>query len=132
DEQIAALVPYFQSGQLRGERCMCVSDSPEGVASALGHAGLDVDALQRRGALVIFTPEPTYFEGGSFSPERMMRLLHAEDERALRDGFTGLRQAGDMSWALGSQPGCERLFEYEAMLTEFYAPSHSLGMCQYS
>lgn len=111
---------------------MCVSDTPEKLVAALGHAGMDVAALQRRGALLIFTPEETYFEGGSFSPERMMRLLLAEDQRAIREGFTGLRQAGDMSWALGPEPGCERLFEYEAMLTEFYAPSHSLGMCQYS
>ncbi len=61
----------------------------------------------------------------------MVEYLESEIDCALADGFVGLRASGDMSWALGSEPGTEQLIEYEAVLNEVAARQPFLGICRY-
>ncbi|MGC8787362.1 MAG: MEDS domain-containing protein, partial [Anaerolineae bacterium] len=82
------------------------------------------------GQFSILTPEETYLQGGNFDPEQMIARLQAETEQALIEGYSALRITGEMTWALRSLPGPERLVEYEAKLNISW-PGKCLGMCQY-
>jgi PAS domain S-box-containing protein len=132
-EQLMSAVPFLKEGLARGERCLYVADdgSVEAIVQALAAAGVDVAHEQGRGALWMLTKQDSYLKGGEFDPKAMIDFLDRAQSQALADGFSGLRMAGDMTWALGPEIGCDRLIEYEALVNDFLANSRSLFLCQY-
>lgn len=134
EEQLSAAIEYVKAGLERGERCLyvCGEHAPDQFRSALQAAGVDVVAEEKRGALILITKHEGHLEGGSFSPDRMIRKLDQAVNDALAAGFKGLAAAGDMNWVLEQAAGTESLAEYESRLNDFYAKSHALGLCQYS
>jgi len=134
DEQLAAAIDYIRGGLERGERCLyvCCEHSPDEFREGLRAAGIDVDAEEARGALLLITKREGHLSGGSFNPDKMITMLHAAVKDALDAGFDGLCAAGDMSWLLDEAPGSERIAEYEARLNEFYPNSRALGLCLYN
>ena len=79
----------------------------------------------------LLTERDAYLESGTFVPQAMIDFLRRAESQALADGFTGLRLAGEMTWALGPDVGSDRLIEYEALLNQFLANSRSVCLCQY-
>lgn len=134
EEQLAAAVEYIRGGLERGERCLyvCGEHTPAQLAEALRKAGINVDAEMHRGALILITKEDAHLQGGHFHPDKMISMLEAAVEDALKAGFAGLCAAGDMNWVLDDAPGTEMLAEYEARLNRFYASHKALGLCQYN
>jgi hypothetical protein len=134
EEQLAAAVEYIRGGLSRGERCLYVvgEHSPDEFREGLRHAGIDVDAEEARGALILLTKHEGHLKGGHFDPDKMIHMLHAAVKDALDAGFAGLCAAGDMSWLLDEADGSERIAEYEARLNEFYPSSNALGLCLYN
>jgi hypothetical protein len=134
EEQLRAAVEYLRGGLDRGERCLyiCCEHSIAEFRAALKRAGIKVRAEEKRGALVLLTKHDGHLKGGTFEPERMISMLRAAVEDALRSGFSGLCAAGDMSWLLDEAPGSDKLAEYEARLNHFYQTHRALGLCQYS
>jgi signal transduction histidine kinase/ActR/RegA family two-component response regulator len=133
-EQMASAVPFVKAGLRRGERCVYISDdrTTEEVTAAFRAAGVDIDLERRRSALLFFTKRDAYLRSGTFDPASMIAFLEQVTEQALADGFHGLCVTGEMTWALGPEPGCERLIEYEALLNEFFPGSRALALCQYN
>jgi hypothetical protein len=133
-EQMAAVVPYIREGLRRRERCLYLANDRtlDEVRAALTTDGIDVRAEERRRALLLRQSGEVYLRSGAFVPEEMVRLLGDAVREALADGFTGLRASGEMTWALGEQPGCDRLIEYEGLLNRFYGTHPALGLCQYN
>ncbi|MCL4368931.1 MAG: MEDS domain-containing protein [Actinobacteria bacterium] len=133
-EQMASAVPFVKAGLRRGERCVYISDdrTTGEVTAALHAAGVDIDLERRRSALLFFTKRDAYLRSGTFDPASMIAFLMQATEQALADGFHGLCATGEMTWALGPEPGCERLIEYEALLNEFFPGSRALALCQYN
>ncbi|HXH85105.1 MAG TPA: MEDS domain-containing protein [Candidatus Tectomicrobia bacterium] len=105
-EQLAAVVPFLAQRPRAGARCLYVVDETTGAEAlqALAAAGVDVEAEQSRGALVLLTKRETYLRTGVFAPDAMIAFLDATHE-AIGDGFNGLRVTGEMTWALGRAPG---------------------------
>lgn len=134
EEQLGAAVEYLLGGLSRGERCLyvCGEHTPDQLREALRKAGVDVAGEEARGALLLLTKHDAHLKGGTFSPDRMISMLHAAVKDALDARFTGLCAAGDMGWVLDEVPGTEHLAEYESRLNEFYANSRALGLCQYN
>lgn len=134
EEQLTAAVEYIAGGLSRGEQCLyvCGEHTPDELRAALRRAGVEVAAEEQRGALILATKHDAHLKGGSFSPDRMIGLLHEAVKAALDAGFSGLCAAGDMSWVLDEAPGTEQLAEYESRLNEFYANHRALGLCQYN
>jgi signal transduction histidine kinase len=132
-EQIATVAPYLRSGLERGDLCVYAYDLiPEReVAQALDAAGLDVQAAAERGALRFLDRSQTYLASGAFEPAAMMTALQKMEAEALAAGFSGLRTAGDMTWALESGTACAHVIEYEAILNRQLPGSRTTGMCQY-
>jgi hypothetical protein len=103
-------LPSFASGE-NCKRCAFLKaealESDEQLASAVEYirdglrtAGIDVEAEEARGALLLLTKHDGHLSGGYFDPDKMITMLHAAVKDALDAGFAGLCAAGDMSWLL--------------------------------
>ncbi len=133
-EQLAVSVPFIVDGLARGERCCYIVDDStvEEVVQALAAAGIDVEQQRQPGALQIHTRQEILHSIGEFVPQAFSDFLRQAEAKALADGFSGLRQMGEMTWALGSEPGCDRLIEFEALVDQSLANSKIVGMCHYN
>jgi PAS domain S-box-containing protein len=133
-EQMAAAVPFIKEGLSRGERCLYVTDdrNAEAVAQALTAGGVDVAHERERGALWLPTKWETYLKPGAFDPHEMIQFLRSEEAQSLAGGFSGLRLAGEMTWALGPEMGNDRLIEFEALLNQLLVSSRLVVLCQYN
>ncbi|WP_309896018.1 MEDS domain-containing protein [Archangium sp.] len=133
EEHVAAMVPYLRQGLERGERCIYAVDEHDvdEVARILEAHGVDVEGERARKALVFVTQREVALREGDFSPVRMVGLIQELEHEALLEGFTGLRTTGEMTWTLGSEPGCEKLLRYESLLNRYLPGSHALTVCQY-
>ncbi|MCU0307807.1 MAG: MEDS domain-containing protein, partial [Thermoleophilia bacterium] len=86
---------WLRAGLERGERAL--------VVSARGRADLredldglgDVEGLIREGALVLLPPSEAYGGRGAPSPAASLAAYAAVTQRALTDGFSGLRVLAD-------------------------------------
>jgi hypothetical protein len=134
EEQLSAAIEYIEQGLARNERCLyvCGEQTPDEFRRALHEADIDVAREEARGALILLTKETGHLKGGSFNAARMISMLGAAVEDALRDGFEGLCAAGDMTWLLDEAPGSEEIAQYEALLNRFYQTNRALGLCQYN
>ena len=134
EEQLAAAIEYIRGGLSRGERCLYVvgEHTPDEFRGGLREAGIDVEKEEARGALILITKHQGHLEGGYFSPDKMINMLHVAVKDALDAGFAGLCAAGDMSWLLDGADGSDRIAEYEARLNQFYPTSRALGLCLYN
>lgn len=133
-EQQRLVVDFIRLGVQRNERIIYLVNLQTAgqLRWTLASSGLEADSLIARGQLVILTAKDTYLKEGMFEPKKMMALLRNETERALHDGYSALRTSGEMTWALGGEPGSDRLLEYEAMLNDYVrAGARCYGICQY-
>jgi CheY-like chemotaxis protein len=133
-EQMEAIVPWIQQGLRRGEKCDYITDhnTASHVKRELAQDGVEVERECERGALTFATKHETYLLGGRFEPQEMISSLQDRVDDCQRSGFSGFRLAGEMTWALGPEPGCDRLNEYEALLDDFFQKNQALALCQYS
>ena len=102
------------------------------MLQALTAAGVDIGKERQRETLRLPTTKDAYLVGGEFDRQAMLDFNRQAEAEALKDGFSGLRLAGEMTWALGPEPGCDRLIEYEALLNHWVANSHTVVLCLYS
>jgi PAS domain S-box-containing protein len=94
--------------------------------------GIDVDSSIGSGALKVITKRDSYLKDGYFDPDSMIKFLKEAIDSSKKAGFAALRVTGEMTWALGSDPGDERLIEYEAKLNYFIPKNDVLAICQYN
>lgn len=134
EEQFAAMVPFTRTGLERGEKCIYSANDNtlDEVHAALSAGGIDVDEACATGRLLMFTHEDTYLRDTDFDPDRMIVFLAQVAANAKREGFSTIRMTGEMTWALGDNPGVERLMEYEAKLNDFSAKHPIIIICQFN
>ena len=132
DEQLDVAVAFIQIGL--GRRDRCVFAGPRSMLPAmregLAAAGVDVGFEIARGALRMLVDEETYLRNGKFKPDDMLDMIAGLEAEALRDGFSGLRAVGDMSWAL---TGCgeQEIVDYEVRLNRFIRGRKTMALCQF-
>jgi len=133
-EQAEAMVRYMRSGIESGERSVYITDDRAcgDIQKRLAADGVDVGAAQAADRLQLLTKRESYLRDGIFSPTGMVDFLKTAEQDALAAGCTGLRVSGEMTWALGSEAGCERVIEYEQELNRFFPGSHSHAICHYN
>jgi PAS domain S-box-containing protein len=133
-EQLATVVLFIIEGIAREERCVYIIDDPnieDAVVQALTAAGVDVVQERRRGSMRLLTSQSAYLRAGEFAPQAMLDWIRQMEIDALADGFSGLRLTAEPTWSFGSEPGCDRLIEYEALLNQLPTYSKSVFLCQY-
>ncbi|NKE71136.1 MEDS domain-containing protein [Candidatus Manganitrophus noduliformans] len=131
-EQLAAAISFIRIGLQRGERCVYLVDhNAATVTGAMRQEGIDVDAAVRSCALIIAEKQEAYLMEGYFDPDKMISFLEQTLHSSEKAGFPALRVTGEMTWALGGDPGTKRLIEYEAKLNRFFSKKNVSAICQY-
>jgi len=128
------LGPYLRDGLEGNEKVLHFlrAPSPEKVLGDFRAAGLNAPEYLQSGQLEIVPVGKLLGASGAFDPSKITeRILQAAD-RALEDGYSRLRIAGEMTWALGSQVDFAALIEYEKTLTALAIRGKCTCLCQYN
>ena len=133
EEQFATVIPFIYAGLKNGEKCIYIADenTKDEIIQAFKEV-TDIDKYLKSGQLELLTKSEAYLKDGYFDPDRMIELLKQVQEKALKDGYKGLRVTGEMTWILTTWPGVERIIEYEAKLNYFFPESMCTALCQYN
>lgn len=131
-EQLDVVIPFIAMGLERNERCLYIAEdnTTSDICKRFQEFGVDVTAAREKGALIVVTKHETYLRHGVFQPDKMIVDLCNEVQAAVDSGFTGLRAAGELSWALDLPSALAQMVKYEEELDEnFY--SKFAALCQY-
>jgi hypothetical protein len=134
DDRRYQLGPFLRDGLQGNEKVLHFlrTPSPEKVLGDFRAAGLSPQPYLQSGQLEIVSVGKLLGASGVFEPRRITdRILQAAD-CALEDGFSRLRIAGEMTWALGSQIEIAALIEYEKTLTALAVRGKCTCLCQYN
>ncbi|MBI4666652.1 MAG: MEDS domain-containing protein [Nitrospinae bacterium] len=134
EEQFNAVIPFIKVGLERNERCVYIADenTVESVLDAMRGEGINVRDALDSGALAVITKQDAYLKQGHFDPDWMINYLKNITNETLAQGYSAVRATGEMTWALGSEDGVDRLIEYEAKLNYFFPDYPLLAICQYN
>jgi anti-anti-sigma factor len=124
-----ACADTFAEGAARGEQLVYIGDR--------GHEELrdDLSALESRDALLengrlrLHSVAELYPATGRLEPQAQVETFRVEAERALRDGFTGLRVVGDVTEIVADPDQQADFLDYELALEDLYAASPVVGIC---
>ena len=133
-ELVSALVPYFAAGLRANERCVWICAEPLAADEAkreLARAGVDADAAIARGALSIRDFGDWYARAGDLEGDAVAELWVEEEARALRDGYSGLRITGNVTF-LRDAAEWQTFMEYEHAVNEVLQGRRIITLCTYS
>jgi hypothetical protein len=131
-EKWTTLVAFVRDGLLRQERCLYVGTpaDQDALLEALAAGGVQAQRELERGALVLATQGETYLRTGRLDPADMLDLIDTLIDRALADGFRGLRGTGEGSKALPDELW-QPILDYEAQINERFAQRPFTALCRY-
>jgi ribosome-binding protein aMBF1 (putative translation factor) len=133
EERALQLARFLSEGLRHHEKVVYAVDegSPERVLGYLAHEGLSADRYLESGQLEIHSTQNIYAPGGAFDPTPMIARIKMLCDQVAKEGYSGLRGTGEMSWALRGWPGSEKLIEYELRVNAAIAGGRWAALCQY-
>lgn len=132
EDKREVLFTYLKAGLEQGEAAAYIAgqESPDRIRQAMKGFGIDVDTLQKSGALSVIDYRDWYIvEGKVFAPEIMERWKRLLDE-SLRRGFKGLRVTGEMACFFENRMVNE-LVAYEGALHRVLELPNLTAFCAY-
>ena len=134
EEQFNVAIPFIKMGLERHEKCIYIVDDNKfaAIKKTLRAQGIKVDDAIKSNQLSIIDKQNSYLKLGKFDPDWMIQFLKETTKAALDEGYAALRVTGEMTWALGGDPGNENLFEHESRLNKFFPKNACLAICQYN
>ncbi|WP_395843533.1 MEDS domain-containing protein [Cystobacter fuscus] len=132
EDLVDSLVPYFKAGLDNNETCLWVTSEPlraEDARTALRQAVPDLVERERRNQIEIINHQDWYARTGKADPDSTLRGWVEREERALADGFAGLRLTGNTYWVERSD--WNGFVDYEARVSRTFKDRHIIGMCSY-
>jgi hypothetical protein len=132
EQRLTAAVRCVREAIRRHERVvyMCNEEMRRETLVALRQAGYGPDHLESE-QLVFITQRTPFCEDGLFTAHAMIEFLNAEIERAIADGFSGLRGFYEMTWVLGNELETMRVLECESRLNETLPRAPAVMVCQW-
>ena len=130
DELVGALVPYFVAGLRGNERCIWVAAPPLPAREAYrALRGSGVDNAIEQGALLVLDFDQWYANSAGLKGNDVIKLWLKEEERALGDGYNGLRIAGNMSFLKPAD--WPTFIEYEQAVSSHFKSRRIVALCSY-
>jgi two-component system, sensor histidine kinase PdtaS len=126
DQLVATLIPFFVAGQRGKERCLWIAAQPPSQREALQALRAEWDGIDdaaQSGALRMVDAVP-------LKGLDAVHLYLEEEERALAEGYSGLRIAGDTSFL--APGGGAALIGYEQALTACFNRRRIVALCNYN
>jgi ABC-type transporter Mla MlaB component len=120
DDRHRLALGFVRKALDRGHRVIYLAGAEVGdrfIADLAAALGDRIDDALSEGQIELRPAESAYILDGAFDPAGVRAGLHAEQERALADGYPGLSMVGDMSWALSQPPSREQLVTFEQGIT---------------
>lgn len=111
---------FLAEGMARGERSMFVADDPR--------PDLWPRALLARGSLIVVSTSEVYGAGG-LDPKRQRETFASVLDDALRDGYSGIRVAGESSSLVRNREQLAAWLAWEDLADDFMAEYPVTGMC---
>lgn len=129
EDLVDALVPYFAAGLGNNESCVWISPFPaDEAAAALGRA-LKLDAMLDRGQLQIFDAQAWHARTAGMDRDAVVEFWLREEEKALTQGYQGLRSAVNTSFL--SADDWDTLMDYEGAVGDAIRDRRILMLCSY-
>ncbi|MBN1673349.1 MAG: MEDS domain-containing protein [Kiritimatiellae bacterium] len=132
-EHLDATRRFVLDGLRKNEKVYCVTDAleRETLLGAVQRRGLDARACLEQGRLTILPSREVYLMGGTFDPEAILARLADAADRAIKEGYAGLRGVSEMAWMLSDAPNCGRAVDYEAKANEVLQGRKCTALCLY-
>ncbi|MFW9854871.1 MAG: MEDS domain-containing protein [Candidatus Thorarchaeota archaeon] len=124
---------FIYDGLEHDERILYITDrhDPEEVLGYLCEIGVNGERYIDQGQLSVVSADQIWALEGELNIKRIIAALRIETEKAIDQGYAALRFTGEMTWALRTNIGSERLIEYEMRLTKFFPWGKFISLCQY-
>lgn len=129
---VDSLVPYFKAGLENNEQCLWVTSDPfraEDARTMLRTAVPDLEQRIEHGQIDIIDHGEWYTRAGELTAEQVLKGWIAREDRALSQGYAGLRLTGNTYWL--ERKDWEGFVDYEARVTETFQSHNILGLCSY-
>jgi len=133
-EQLGALLPFISQGLRNAEQCVYIADDQtvDELRDALKRYDIDVAAEEASGALQLWTRDE-WRQPGELNSTLKAEKVRGIIDRALGDGYRGIRFCVEMTWTLGPDIDVGLLRHWEATLNEIVTPEMPARIvCQYS
>jgi len=117
DDKHIVLFTYLKAGLDLGEAAAYVAseESTDEIRRAMERFGMDVDGLERSGALRVIDYRDWYLSGGRFDISKTLGLWKRLYDESMARGFKGLRVVGDTAHFFERRK-VDKLVEYEQAL----------------
>ncbi|MDX6651992.1 MAG: hypothetical protein QOJ38_773 [Solirubrobacterales bacterium] len=121
----------MEDGVRLGQRLIyCGDQSVETLRKHL--EGLDgVDEMIHAGALELWSSAESYGLDQPVDPAEQLELFAKETERAIADGFSGIRSAADATPMVSMPGGVDAFMRWETLADRFMATQPMAGLCCY-
>lgn len=131
-EKHEAVATFMHEGLSRGARCLFVGtrEDFDQLRTDLELLGICSQKAIARSALTFATSESIYLEGGAFDANRTLARYDDQIERALSEGFCGLRTTAELD-GLPDDIEWRKIVHYEAQVNEHFARRPISGLCRY-
>ena len=132
-ELVAALVPYCIAGLRGNERCLLVTAPPLPASEAIQElraAWVGIDDAIQMGALRVLDFDQWYASSGGLKGLEVVQLWLEEEERALAEGYSGLRIAGNTSFL--APKDWATFMEYEEAVSARLSNRRIVALCSYA
>ena len=130
---IDTLVPYFKAGLENNEFCMWVTSQPlevEDAKEALRKVVPDIDVYLEKGQLEIISYSHWYVKDGAFDSDRVLNGWVEKLDKALADGYDGLRLTGNTFWL--EKEDWNDFVDYEKKVDEVLGNYQMIALCTYN
>jgi hypothetical protein len=110
-ERINSFMQFVLSGLQAKERLACFTEriTEKDVREYLYTHGISYDESKSADAVILEGTRDTYFENGTFNPDRMLKTMDHYYHESIDMGFPAARVIGDMVSEIVHMPGGDRL-----------------------
>ena len=132
DDLIDILVPYFKAGLQNNEFCMWITCDPlsnQQAKRAMEKAVPGFDEYLVKGQIEILAHTDWYLEQGAFDALRVFERWMDKLDKALTNGYAGIRVSGNEAWL--DERTWPNFIEYEHALNETISKYQMLAVCAY-
>jgi PAS domain S-box-containing protein len=132
EELLEILVPYFKAGLESKEFCTWIISGPltiENAIDAMRNAMQNFDEHVSAKKIEILSHYEWYLTENIFDEEKISRAWTERADRAQAAGFSGLRGAGNLSWAESQY--WKSILEYEQGLNDAIQDKKIIILCTY-
>ncbi len=127
-----SLIPYFKAGLEAHEKCLWVTSDPlraQDARTALRTAMPNLEHRIASNQIEIIDHEDWYMRTGRTDADSTLAGWVEREQRALSEGFSGLRLTGNTYWVERSD--WKGFVDYEARVSKTFQGHRILGLCSY-